>query len=96
MVLEFRIVQNRKMQLKVLSATHIKGHILDIKFNDNHHERVDFSTFILTSTHPDYEKYRTVDSFLNFKIIDGNLNWDDYTMIFPVEDLYHNTIINEV
>jgi len=68
-------------------------HILDIEFNDGHHECVDFSTFIFTSGHPDYEKYKSIPDFLNFDLIDGNLNWDGYTMIFPVENFYHNKIV---
>lgn len=80
-------------ELSVKSASHKIGHILDIEFNDGHRECVDFATFIFTSGHPDYDKYKSVDEFLKFKIIDGNLNWDDYTMIFPVEDLYQNTIV---
>ncbi len=80
-------------ELLVKSAKHLTSHILNIEFNNGHHETVDFSTFIFTSRHPDYEKYKSIDDFLKYKIIDGNLNWDDYTMIFPVEDLYHNKIV---
>lgn len=80
--------------LSVKSATHKIGHILEIKFNDGHIQCVDFAPFIFSSGHPDYERYKSLDSFLGFNIVDGNLNWDDYTMIFPVEDLYHNRLIN--
>ncbi len=31
--------------------------------------------------------------FIKYKIIDDNLNWGDYTMIFPVEDLYSGKLI---
>jgi hypothetical protein len=81
------------LELSIKSASHAIGHILNIEFNDGHHESVDFAPFIFSSGHPDYEKYKSVDNFLQFDIIDGNLNWDDYTMIFPVEDLYHNRLI---
>jgi hypothetical protein len=30
--------------------------------------------------------------FKKFKIIDGNLMWNDYEMIFPLEDLYEGKI----
>lgn len=80
-------------ELSVKSAKHITCHILNIEFNDGHYETVDFSKFIFTSGHPDYDKYKAIDEFLKYEIIDGNLNWDDYTMIFPVEELYHNKII---
>ncbi len=57
------------------------------------HACVDFSIFIFASGHPDYEKYKSVDKFLKFEIIDDNLNWDDYTMIFPIEDLYKTKLV---
>ncbi|MEX0730674.1 MAG: DUF2442 domain-containing protein [Aquisalimonadaceae bacterium] len=80
-------------ELSVKSATHRVGHILEIEFNDGQVTCVDFAPFIFSSGHPDYEPYKSVDTFLGYEIVDGNLNWDDYTMIFPVEDLYHNRLI---
>ena len=79
--------------LFVKSAKQKIGHILEIEFSDGHVENVDFAPFIFSSGHPDYEKYKTIKEFLKFDLVDGNLNWDDYTMIFPVEDLYHNRIV---
>ena len=76
----------------VKRATHQIGHILKIEFGDGHVAHVDFAPFILSSGHPDYEKYKSIKEFVKFEVIDGNLNWDDYTMIFPVEDLYRNNI----
>ncbi len=80
-------------ELLVKSAKHKTSHILDIEFSDGYHACVDFSIFIFSSGHPDYEKYKSVDKFLKFEIIDDNLNWDDYTMIFPIEDLYKTKLV---
>ncbi|WP_022943867.1 DUF2442 domain-containing protein [Pseudoalteromonas ruthenica] len=80
-------------ELSVVNTRHLTGHILEIIFNDGHRSVVDFATFIFSVGHPDYEPYKNVDKFLTFEIEDGNLNWDDYTMIFPVEDLYSNRIV---
>jgi len=52
--------------LKIKSAKHSIGHILDIEFSDGHHENVYFSTFIFTSGHPDYDKYKKIEEFLKF------------------------------
>ena len=82
-------------ELSVSSAKHLTGHILEIKFNDGHKSIVDFAPFIFSVGHPDYDPYKKTEKFLSFKIEDGNLNWDDYTMIFPIEDLYHNRIIKD-
>ncbi len=79
-------------ELSVSSARHIKSHILELTFNDGHVQVLDFAPFIFSNGHPDYEKYKSESEFLTFHLIDGNLNWDDYTMIFPVEDLYKGKI----
>lgn len=79
--------------LAVQSVRHQGGHVLELTFNDGHVQCVDFAPFILSDGHPDYERYALVDEFLRFEIVDGNLNWDDYSMVFPVEDLYRNTLI---
>jgi len=80
-------------EIFVESACHVKSHILEVEFSNGHKSHVDFSPFIYSSEHPDYEKYKKESEFLKYEIIDGNLNWDDYTMIFPVEDLYTGKLI---
>lgn len=79
--------------LSVKSATHNTSHVLEIEFSDGYVGCVDFAPFIFSNEHPDYKKYREIEEFLKYEIIDGNLNWDDYTMIFPVEDLRKNKLI---
>ena len=79
--------------LFVKSAKHIKSHILEVEFSDGESRLIDFSPFIFSAGHPDYDRYKSEAGFLNFKIEDGNLNWDDYTMIFPVEDLYTGKLL---
>ncbi|WP_043319731.1 MULTISPECIES: DUF2442 domain-containing protein [Microbulbifer] len=80
-------------EILVESVRHLKSHILEITFNDGHKQIVDFAPFIFSVGHPDYEQYKSERKFLEYEIVDGNLNWDDYTMIFPVEDLYANKIL---
>lgn len=82
-------------ELSVKSAVHKGDHILEIEFSDGHVSCVDFAPFIFSFNHPDLEPYKSIDKFLGFEIVDGNLNWDDYTMIFHVEDLYHNRLMND-
>ncbi|MBJ7556461.1 DUF2442 domain-containing protein [Marinomonas spartinae] len=80
-------------ELSLVGTRHLTGHILEITFSDGHQSVVDFALFIFSVGHSDYEPYKNVDKFLTFNIEDGNLNWDDYTMVFPVGDLYLNRII---
>lgn len=78
--------------ISVDSAEHIEGHVLEIKYSDGHRSRVDFAPFIFSNNHPDYEQYKHPAKFADFRIIDGNLNWDDYTMIFSIDWLIENEI----
>ena len=80
-------------ELKVISTKHHANHQLEIHFNDGHISIVDFAPFIFSVNHPDYEIYKQPAHFLNYKIVDGNLQWGDYTMIFPIMDLYNNTLM---
>jgi len=75
-------------ELSIVSAKHIESYILELRFNNSHTQRVDFSSFIFSNRHPDYEQYKNEDMFLNYKLIDGNLNWHNYRMIFSIEELY--------
>ena len=76
----------------IISAKNLgKYHIL-IEFNDGVEKFVDFSGFLSNSQHQSIKKYLDEALFGSFKIIDGNLNWNDYDMIFPIADLYDGTI----
>jgi hypothetical protein len=77
----------------IKNAKHFTSHTLEVEFSDGESRVIDFAPFIFSAGHPDYERYKTEAGFLTFKIEDGNLNWDDYTMIFPVEDLYSGNLI---
>jgi len=53
---------------------------------------VDFKYFLEASQHPAVRKYLNKERFRLFSIVDGNLNWFDYDLIFPLEDLYEGKI----
>jgi len=45
-----------------------------------------------SSLHPSIRKYLDEDKFKTYQIVDGNLNWNDYDLIFPLEDLYQGKL----
>jgi len=79
-------------ELTVKSAKHITNHRLEVTFSDGARREVDFKPFLQRFRHPDLERYKKVTEFKKYKVIDGNINWHDYNMIFPVEDLYKGEI----
>lgn len=79
-------------QISVVTAIFIGDYAIRIFFNDGKSKLVDFKTFLEKSSHPSIKKYLDEDKFKQFKVIDGNLNWNDYELIFPVADLYNGKI----
>jgi len=78
--------------LTIISAKNLGNYNILIEFNDGVEKFVDFSDFLSKSQHQSIKKYLDETLFITFKIIDGNLNWNDYDMIFPIADLYEGKI----
>lgn len=77
----------------VADAVYAGDHKIKIFFKDGTIKVVDFKPFIFNKyVHPIYKRYRKVSVFKKFEIDNGNLNWYDYEMIFPVEELYNGKI----
>jgi hypothetical protein len=74
--------------IEVISAEYREDFKILITFSDGNARVVDFKPFLAGNTHPSIKKYLDKNLFLSFKVTDGNLNWNDYDMIFPVSDLY--------
>lgn len=82
-----------KKVISVISAKLIADLILNITFDDKHNIDVNFSNFLNQTKLPDLIKYRNKENFKKFKIINGNLIWGDYEMMFPLNSLYFNTLL---
>ena len=76
--------------IDVVSVTYLEGYKLEMKFSDGHAQTVDFEPFLKRSIHPEIRKY--LDLFKQFRIVYGQLDWNDYDLCFPLEDLYNGTI----
>ncbi len=79
-------------QLKIDSAKYLSDYAIRIKFNDGNERLVDFKPFLSKSLHPSIKKYLDESKFSCFSLADGNLNWNDYDLIFPISDLYKGQI----
>ncbi len=87
---EYKGKQFEKIEIK--NANYIGDYAIRLKFNDGTERLVDFKSFLNKSQHPSIKKYLKENLFSQFQIIDGNLNWNDYDLIFPVWDLYNGRI----
>ncbi len=78
--------------ISIKSARYIGDYAIRVFFSDGIVKLVDFKPFLESSLHPSIRKYLNEDIFRNYQIIDGNLNWNNYDLIFPIEDLYEGEI----
>ncbi len=42
--------------------------------------------------HPDIRKYQNKKLFKHFKVEHGDVEWNDYELVFPIYDLYQGVI----
>ena len=78
--------------IEIKSANYIGNFVIKIEFNDGVCKNVDFKTFLKQALHPSIKQYFDETKFHQFVIKDGNLNWNNYELIFPLEDLYNGKI----
>ncbi len=73
-------------------AKYIGDFVIRIHFKNGIEKVVDFKPFISNSSHPAIRKYLQKKLFRKFEILNGNLSWNDYDLIFPVSDLFQGRI----
>lgn len=78
--------------MHILEADYVGNLTIRLRFTDGHEVTVDFGPFLRSTTLPDLKKYLLEENFQQFTIKDGNLDWNDFEMCFPVDDLYYNQI----
>lgn len=78
--------------LKIVAVNYSGDFVIKVKFSDETEKNIDFKPFLQKALHPTIKKYLNEKLFLQFKLIDGNINWNDYELIFPLKDLYHGEI----
>ena len=74
--------------LEITAAQLTAPYTLRIKFANGERRTVDFGPFLRRATHPAIQAYLDEAKFQQFEIRNGNINWNDYDLIFPVADLY--------
>jgi len=91
-VINYSNFEEEVKTINVVEATFLSLYKIKVHFDDFTIKIVDFKPFLTKANHPAISKYLDVNLFQDFKIVDGNLNWNDHDMIFPVWDLYNGEI----
>ncbi|VAW46362.1 hypothetical protein MNBD_GAMMA04-1751 [hydrothermal vent metagenome] len=78
--------------INVEKVKYLSGHKLKLFFNDGVEQIIDFGPFLSTSLNPFINKYLDLEEFKKYALENGDLEWNDYDLCFPVADLYENNI----
>lgn len=80
-------------RLMITEARPVGKLTLEMRFNDNTVQRINFGDFISSHPHPQYDKYLNEQEFLKYTLDDGNVVWgEDWDLIFPIEQLHAGAI----
>ncbi|MFT4929989.1 MAG: hypothetical protein ACI8WB_006124 [Phenylobacterium sp.] len=83
---------NNANVIRINKINYLCDHKLELSFNDGVKQTIDFSTFLSNSHNPLIRKYLKPEKFLQYELDNGDLQWNDYDLCFPVADLYENNI----
>ncbi len=78
--------------INVEKVKYLSGHKLKLSFNDGVEQIIDFGPFLSNSLNPFINKYLDINEFKKYELDNGDLEWNDYDLCFPVADLYENNI----
>jgi Protein of unknown function (DUF2442) len=78
--------------VNIISATQTGEYRIQLRFDDETEQEVNFKPFLAHSSHPDIRAYLDPARFSAFRIEYGELVWGDYDLCFPLIDLYRNQI----
>mgnify|MGYP001791642716 CR=1 FL=1 len=85
--------QQKQESLSITQANYIGDFAIRLFFSNGYQKLVDFKPFLEQATHPAIKKYLDKTLFKTYQIKDGNLDWNDFDLCFPLEDLYTNNLI---
>jgi len=81
--------------ISVEKVNQLSNFKLELEFNDKTRQVIDFYPFLSRSLNPLIRKYLSPEEFSKFEIDEGDLEWNDYDLCFPIADLYENKIVDK-
>jgi len=76
------------MALAIKQVEYLNNYKLKLFFSDGKENTIDFEPFLKSAKNPMTTKYLDTNTFSNFNITYGDLEWNDFEMCFPIWDLY--------
>jgi hypothetical protein len=79
--------------IKLISVVYLSEFKLNLTFDDDVSQLVDFKPFLESSSHLEVKKYLNLNKFKKFSFKNNELMWGDFDLIFPIVDLYENNLM---
>jgi hypothetical protein len=83
----------KNVYITIKDAKYVNGYKIRIDFNDGKSNIVDFEVFLKNASNPMTRDYLDINKFRKFTIRDGDIDWNDYELCFPIADLYEGSIL---
>ncbi len=80
------------MVISIDKATYLNDYQIRFEFSDGKKQTIDFKAFLSEAKNPMTKKYLNKHAFKKFRIEYGDIIWDDYTMCFPIWNIYEGKI----
>jgi hypothetical protein len=80
--------------VNIVSAEHVGGYRLRLRFDDGTERTVDFQPFLAGARHPDIRAFLDPTRFNTFQIKHGDLVWGNFELCFPIMDLYRGQLLH--
>lgn len=85
-------MKSSSKSIAIKKVEYLGGCSLKLWFSDGVTQSIDFEPFLKNSQHPAIQKYLSRKYFTKYDLNGGELMWGDYDLIFPIMDLYKNSI----
>jgi hypothetical protein len=79
---------NTNCYIEITRARYLKNYQIEFEFNDETKTIIDFEPFLKQAKNPMLKKYLDLNQFKNFTVRDGDIDWNDYDLCFPIADIY--------
>jgi len=80
--------------IEIIQVCYVKNYKIEFEFNDHTKITIDFENFLTRANNPMIKKYLDLDIFKNFTLRDGDIDWNDYELCFPIADIYEGNLIS--
>ena len=78
--------------LEITQARYLQDYKIEFEFNDETQTMIDFEPFLKKAKNPMLKKYLDLNQFKNFTLRDGDIDWNDYELCFPIADIYEGQL----